>query len=86
MKRSLVCLLLVLMLSLLLVGCGRMSDGTVGTSPAPIGATPALPVPSAEVSMAPAPGETGKPRTDPTAKPDAGPAASASPSPEGRGQ
>ena len=86
MKRSFVCLLLVLTLSLLLAGCGSVSDGRVGTSPAPIVATPALPVPSAEVSMAPMPGETVKPRTDAAARQDAEPAASASPSPAGNAQ
>ena len=81
MKRSIVSLLLVLLLSLLLVGCGSVPDGRVGVSPAPIAATPALPIPSAEVSMAPVPGETAKPGTDSVTKRDAEPAASASPSP-----
>ena len=77
MKRSYVSLLLVLALSLLLAACGSVSDGTVGVSPAPIMATPALPVESAEVSMAPVPGDTAKPRTDPTAKPDGSTASAA---------
>ena len=36
MKKSFVCLLLVLTLGLLLVGCGSASDGVVGNSPAPV--------------------------------------------------
>ena len=82
MKKSLVCLLLVLTLGLLLVGCGSASDGVVGSSPAPIGATPALPVPSAEVSMAPVPGETMRPRGDSAAGTNVDPGTSASPSPD----
>lgn len=83
MKRSFVSLLLVLLLGLLLIGCAGPADGIVGTSPAPMTATPALPVPSAEVSMAPVPGETAKPRSESTAKPDVRPGTSASPSPAG---
>lgn len=75
MKRSYVFLLLVLALSLLLAACGSVSDGTVGVSPAPIMATPALPVESAEVSMAPVPGETAKPRADTGTVRDAEPSA-----------
>ena len=82
MKRSFVCLLLVLSLALLLVGCGRASDGVVGSSHAPVGATPALPVPSAEVSMAPVPGETMRPRGDSAAGTNVDPGTSASPSPD----
>ena len=82
MKRSFVCLLLVLSLALLLVGCGRASDGVVGSSPAPVGVTPALPVPSAEVSMAPVPGETMRPRGDSAAGTNVDPGTSASPSPD----
>ena len=73
MKRSYVSLLLVLALSLLLAACGSVSDGTVGVSPAPIMATPALPVESAEVSMAPypatPPSRVPTPRRSPTAAP-----------------
>ena len=82
MKRSFVCLLLVLSLALLLVGCGSAADGVVGNSPAPIGVTPALPVPSAEVSMAPVPGETMRPRGDSAAGTNVDPGTSASPSPD----
>lgn len=80
MKKTLVCIALIFALSLTLAACGSVSDGTVGTSPAPVGATPALPRPSAEVSMAPIPGDTVKPRTDSDLKPDAA-QASASPAP-----
>ena len=74
MKRSFVCLLLILSLGLLLVGCGSAADG--------VGATPALPVPSAEVSMAPVPGETMRPRGDASAGTNVDPGTSASPSPD----
>ena len=82
MKKSFVCLLLVLTLGLLLVGCGSASDGVVGNPPAPVRTTPALPVPSAEVSMAPVPGETMRPRSDSAAGTNVDPGTSASPSPD----
>ena len=83
MKKAFVCFVLILTLGLLLVGCGRMAAGRVGSSPVPIGGTPALPIPSAEVSMAPIPGETERPRTDSGAGQNAAPAASTAPSPSG---
>ena len=79
MKKAFVCFVLILTLGLLLVGCGSMADGRVGSSPAPIGVTPALPIPSAEVSMAPVPGETARPRTDSGAGQNTAPAASTAP-------
>lgn len=51
MKRSFVYLVLTLILSTLLCGCGNMSDrGTVTASPWPEVTDPVLPLPSAAVS------------------------------------
>lgn len=54
MKRSFACLMAVLSLSLLLVGCGgSMDGGTVTSSPAAVSATPVIP--SMDVSLTPTP-------------------------------
>lgn len=63
MKRSFAYLLIALALSLVLAGCSdRMDGGVVSSSPAPVTATPAMPLPSADVAASPLPeteGETG---------------------------
>ncbi|MBO5496294.1 MAG: hypothetical protein J5967_02740 [Oscillospiraceae bacterium] len=69
MKRYFACLMAVLSLSLLLVGCGdRMDGGMVTSSPAAVSATPVIP--SMDVSLPPVPDERTDRETEPTQTPD----------------
>ncbi len=68
MKRSFACLMAVLSLSLLLVGCGgRMDGGMVTSSPAAASATPVIP--SMDVSLTPTPDDRTQGRTETTREP-----------------
>ena len=68
MKRSFACLVAVLSLSLLLVGCGgRMDGGMVTSSPAAVSATPVIP--SMDVSLTPTPDDRIHDGTETTREP-----------------
>ena len=68
MKRSIACLLAVLSLTLLLVGCGdRMDGGMVTSSPVAASATPVIP--SMDVSLTPIPDDRTDGGTETTREP-----------------